>query len=940
MIKILFFSSRGGDRAAMHPPRPDPKWALFLLVWCTLSSLCATQRSDPNECLPPVPDVVLEPYLPAPPMADIVFIIDTSSSMGHESGYLINNINAFGIHLNQSGIDYRVVLVGQHASWLCVRPPLASSVCGLHGPRFLQIEQVVDSWNALQILVNTASSGTVNGGRFPGTKGTYRWAESGPTNLGYQGYADFLRPDAAKTFIVISDDDSGQYYGKASHNGKIPSHCWDNQKSNLEAGELCARSWMQDLHDIDDLDLFKPTSELPYGFAFHAISGQNCPSEAQWGYQQSWTYEALAQMANGTLFDICLQDWSPMFEDIARNVASTSRSTACTQDLPRSRNEPALLAGDLDPDTPFDLVFTYFDPRNNTAHEMIFVKSQLGNGQVCHEAAHTTPHYIVDDAATPREVSLCTLACDNVKRIIGENEMQANLTFVFKPARKLASLGGGGRGIAASSSLGTIVTVRPALTFPVHHPALSRIICNSASTLATIPKFGEAIFSGLSCPRVTGVDIFYALDPSTGRAHTFSQNFSTSKVLIFFFVNSLGETYIGLQMGHHGSMGNQTRSEYAVFDIVLSGKARQSHASWVLKDGDSISSGYLDPKASTGGGRIVMEHFKGKTAGGVLGPLPPTDFCIDVLLIEASASITSISIVDFVPSQDNMSGSTPIEVAIQKEVFDNGGIRLCANPCPGEALIDRKNSLECYTERNGKTLCPWEEIPEEESNLNSTNNTNTTLSDHSMTPAEPGLQLVWIILIAAGSLLVVASAIALIWHKKYKRDKYPETPGVALTSSNVGRGPTPNPSKRQVSCASICKSAWDLVYDPESGAQYYYNPMSGESSWTLPQSINLPERSVSYSSTSDSSGAWCSFTTDEGYTAYANKETGEVSWELPEGAHLDDNVSSNGAWTSSKTIGSQQQTHEWSESVSIPGHELEYSPGAAYSNPMHEHGAS
>ena len=62
--------------------------------------------------------------------------------------------------------------------------------------------------------------------------------------------------------------------------------------------------------------------------------------------------------------------------------------------------------------------------------------------------------------------------------------------------------------------------------------------------------------------------------------------------MIFFFVNVLGETYLGIQIGHYredsGGAGTVAK-EYAVLDVILSGKGFDTMPTppqWVVQDGD------------------------------------------------------------------------------------------------------------------------------------------------------------------------------------------------------------------------------------------------------------------------------------------------------------------------------------------------------------------
>jgi hypothetical protein len=881
-------------------------------------------------------------------MADIIFVVDTSGSMGQESAYLMDNINAFGRHLNNSGIDYRVVLIGKHNSWLCVRPPLAAKDCSLRGPRFLKIEQEIDSWNALQVLINTPNSGTVNGARFPDIKGTYVWGRATTTNLGVAGYAEFLRPKAAKTIIVISDDDSGRYYGKTP-----AAHCWDSSKNGnpIEAGEICARSWIQDLRSIDSQNLFKPTPELPLGFAFHAISGHNCPSESQWGYQQSWTYDALTQLANGTLFKICEQDWSPMFTIIAENVESTTARTGCTHTVPRSSSDPALLLGDLEPDTPFDLKFAYLNPLQNNAKQTISITRSTASagGTECPSSSAPSanqPQYKVDDAAAPSVVTLCDAACNVINQVAGEAQISGNLSFTFKPFAKLASVTVSGRGQSAAGLFGPTRKLRPALTFPAQHPALSPTReCALSSSRPTIPKTGQAIFVEDSCPQRTGVELFYALDPNSGRSRTFAPGSGASGITMFFFVNTMGETYFGIQIGHYTDAADEgLNGDYGVVDVILSGEAKTANslATWVLQDGASQASDYIDPRSSDGRSRVTVQTLKGKTAGGVLGPLPAYNFCIDVVIVEASVGVNSAKIVDFVQNSGANGACTPTMTEVTRSVFDNGGLRFCADACTGNSNINGSNSVQCYTRKDGKLVCPNDGVGAPGVSTPSSAADGTPSDDNGAAPGDSGgiNYLIAAVLVGTGVLLVLIIGVVYYRHRRRRAGgKYPESqaPAIAMTSSKRGVG-TPNTTRRRTSCAAISGSSWDLVYDPETGDEYYYNSVTGESSWDLPEDVVLPSREPSLRVPSTAQGGvWCTFTTHDGYTAYAHTETGEVAWDLPEGATLE---KASESWKSKSSTAESGGQHDrmWSEFQVQDGHEVEFSSmdmTAGFSNPMH-----
>ena len=96
--------------------------SLFLFILSlTLSSLpsaaSATCRAD----------VKLSPSKSSG-KADIVWWIDTSSSMKDAAKYVKANINDFATYIETAGIDYRIILVGQSRGsvGVCIKPPLGA----------------------------------------------------------------------------------------------------------------------------------------------------------------------------------------------------------------------------------------------------------------------------------------------------------------------------------------------------------------------------------------------------------------------------------------------------------------------------------------------------------------------------------------------------------------------------------------------------------------------------------------------------------------------------------------------------------------------------------------------------------------------------------------------------------------------------------------------
>ena len=413
---------------------------------CVLISLnlrTAAQVETSEDCRPPDPKVVLEPYAPPPnPMADIIITVDTSGSMQNEAGHLMQNINAFGQHLEDSGIDYRLVLIGTHSSWLCVKPPLAYTNCAKEGPSFKQISITVYE-NCLKVLLQPAT---------------------------YNEYSKVLRPGASKTFVAITDDQT--------YVNQYASYTFVQRDCNVNT---CAGIWQQMLQQLDTKKLFTPTEKLPMGFIFHGITGQNCNGEP--GYQKSKGMQSLVTATTGTMFKICEKDWSPMFVQMAKTVeATTDASAACTQKVPRSETDPTLLIGDLEPDTAFDMKFTFVNATSNETQRITITRSKAGGGGLACPAVAAPPKmlYKLDSVDNPRVVTLCESACQIV-----QNSSQAQ-TKHRATCHSLSNL-------LQNSSLrrfldaGTIAIdsgrrqIRPAVTYPMNTQRY-RVAWDSAAT--------------------------------------------------------------------------------------------------------------------------------------------------------------------------------------------------------------------------------------------------------------------------------------------------------------------------------------------------------------------------------------------------------------------------------------------------------------------------
>ena len=68
------------------------------------------------------------------------------------------------------------------------------------------------------------------------------------------------------------------------------------------------------------------------------------------------------------------------------------------------------------------------------------------------------------------------------------------------------------------------------------------------------------------------------------------------------------------------------------------------------------------------------------------------------------------------------------------------------------------------------------------------------------------------------------------------------------------------------------------AHSAEDGQTYYFNAVTGESSWELPPGASVPSGGAA-----DFLGGWSAHTTDDGQIYYYNAETDESTWDPPPG---------------------------------------------------------
>lgn len=296
-------------------------------------------------------------------LVDIIAIIDNSGSMTEEAIQTRDNINRFAEIIAESGLDYRVVLISrpeEDENGVCVPAPLGSGAPScMSGPdgRLLAVHEEVESRNAPELIVDL-----------------------------YPRYRDFLREDAVKVFMWITDDQAARGYSADSIRERLadlgPSGMFDRQIHNAIVGYY---------------------GDTPSTWA--SESAGECESLARVGS----VYMRLAGCFDnddaliegctpGLTARVCEENWSTIFEDIARGVVE-GVPVACEFAIPAPPTNLVIDFGEV------AVSFTSDDGTTDLVRTTASACSDRG--------------WHFDDEATPTNIVLCPELCRAVQSTPG-----------------------------------------------------------------------------------------------------------------------------------------------------------------------------------------------------------------------------------------------------------------------------------------------------------------------------------------------------------------------------------------------------------------------------------------------------------------------------------------------------------------------------------------
>ncbi len=274
--------------------------------------------------------------------ADIIWVVDQSGSMDKETDYVQKQINTFASAIAKSAIDYRVVMIANPSSGnkICVPAPLGGANCG-NAARFRLVAKTVGSTNGPKIALDE-----------------------------YPKYSDFLRPNATKHFVFVTDDESS----------------------------LAAQAFLDGLKAKQPAGMFA-SLKIHAVFAWGDDKVKGCKGPFGAGAKYGAVYETLVQKTGGAKGVICEDDWSKVFADITTAVVTGSK-VSCEVSVPAPPKGKAL--------DPALVNVQYVPGGTGTPADILRVPGAADCG--------AKGGWYYDNPTTPTRILLCPASCESVQK--------------------------------------------------------------------------------------------------------------------------------------------------------------------------------------------------------------------------------------------------------------------------------------------------------------------------------------------------------------------------------------------------------------------------------------------------------------------------------------------------------------------------------------------
>lgn len=203
---------------------------------------------------------------------DVIWAIDTSCSMSEETAAVKANMNKFSQLISSVGVDVRIVVIAEQwapspfpglipEEGICIDKPLGSGQCPAD-TNFPLYAHVYETVNSTDALI--------------------KYIEQ------YPNYKNMLRQESIKIFTVVTDDNSSK-----------PAAQFTTEVNALDPA------------------MIKPSQWKMYGIYCYT----KCPSAAKPGT----VYAELVQQTGGVSSDMCLQNFDPVFNQLAQGVVGAAK---------------------------------------------------------------------------------------------------------------------------------------------------------------------------------------------------------------------------------------------------------------------------------------------------------------------------------------------------------------------------------------------------------------------------------------------------------------------------------------------------------------------------------------------------------------------------------------------------------------------------------------
>lgn len=385
------------------PPRPDVG---PIDAFLTADAACESATSEATLTRSP---------------ADIIWVIDNSSSMRTAIDAVRTGINGFAAQLVASDLDYRMIMLAlrrsnftcttstdcaSHAGLtvcdagycvptgrypICVPEPLAGPNCA-DGPNFFQLEVDIKSTKPVEQILGTLAQ---SAGYTSGSDGGPPWR-------------DLLRPGATRTFVLVSDDNS-----RTCAHPVGTCLATDPPLTELSLEDFPGGGDPFNSTTLGPGILDPSYGGLFDGYTFDAVYGYGSDTDpsvlctfpdGSHPSSPGYTYTTLVQHTGGVRAQICdgAAAFPPFFDAIAASVVHGA-PIECTVTIPPAPVGMTFQAGRVNVIIRTTTDQTYIPHVTDVAH-----------------CGATRGGWYYDDNGTPMNIVLCPTSCDDARgQVVG-----------------------------------------------------------------------------------------------------------------------------------------------------------------------------------------------------------------------------------------------------------------------------------------------------------------------------------------------------------------------------------------------------------------------------------------------------------------------------------------------------------------------------------------